>query len=102
MIGCERSLQFHRHFYGDEPPRLDICPRRRVEASELGVSATPTPTLTLTKCCLLERGVELWDTTAVVPWGSNLDEVRSALRRLTGLDRAEQPLERLLDHATGG
>ena len=27
MVGCERSLQFHRHFYGDEPPRVDICPR---------------------------------------------------------------------------
>src|SRR5205823_7739419 len=20
LIGCERSLQFHRHYYGDEPP----------------------------------------------------------------------------------
>ena len=28
MIGCERSLQFHRHFYGDEPPRVEMCPRR--------------------------------------------------------------------------
>jgi hypothetical protein len=22
LIGCERSLQFHRHYYGDEPPRV--------------------------------------------------------------------------------
>ena len=29
MIGCERSMQFHRHFYGDEPARVDLCPRAR-------------------------------------------------------------------------
>ena len=27
LIGCERSLQFHRHYYGDEPPRIEMCPR---------------------------------------------------------------------------
>ena len=79
MIGCERSLQFHRHFYGDEPPRADICPRRRV------TDGGPT----LTKCCLLERGVELDGSTAVVPWGSNLDEIRTALRSLTGVARLD-------------
>jgi hypothetical protein len=79
MIGCERSLQFHRHFYGDEPPRADICPRRRP------ASAGPT----LTKCCLLERGLEVDGTTAVVPWGSNLDEIRDALRTLTGVGRRD-------------
>jgi hypothetical protein len=93
MIGCERSLQFHRHFYGDEPPRLDICPRQRLDAPDLGPSLTSTPTpsgtLTLTKCCLIERGVEFSEGAAVVPWGSNLDEVRSAIRRLAGVDRAD-------------
>ncbi|MDT7797479.1 MAG: hypothetical protein QOI78_912 [Actinomycetota bacterium] len=79
MIGCERSLQFHRHFYGDEPPRADICPRARVSAGG------PT----LAKCCLLERGVELAGSTAVVPWGSNLDEIRTALRSLTGVARLD-------------
>ena len=79
MIGCERSLQFHRHFYGDEPPRADICPRRRASADDL----------TLTKCCLLERGLEVDGRTAVVPWGSNLDEVRVALRSLTGVGRTQ-------------
>jgi hypothetical protein len=80
LIGCERSLQFHRHFYGDEPERVDICPRRRT-AEDSGA-----PTLTLTKCCLLERGIEVDGTTAVVPWGSNLDEIRQTLRLLTGVD----------------
>lgn len=80
MVGCERSVQFHRHFYGDEPERADICPRRRVAAGAAGDGM-----LTLTKCCLIERGIEVSDGVAVVPWGSNLDEVRLALRLLTGL-----------------
>ena len=75
MIGCERSVQFHRHFYGDEPPRIELCPRRR--------SIHPQD-FTLAKCCLLERGVEYEGNRAVVPWGSNLDEIRAALRWLTG------------------
>ena len=41
----------------------------------------------LTKCCLLERGIEVHGTTAVVPWGANLDEVRAALRALCGVPR---------------
>jgi hypothetical protein len=78
MLGCERSLQFHRHFYGDEPPRVDICPRQRIGDSGGG--------RTLAKCCLLERGVDVTGEAAIVPWGSNLDEIRLALRRLTGVD----------------
>ena len=82
LLGCERSMQFHRHFYGDEPSRVDICPRKRPAPSD--------GSLTLTKCCLLERGVDLEPGRAVVPWGSNLDEIRTALRSLTGVD---QPLQ---------
>jgi hypothetical protein len=81
LIGCERSLQFHRHFYGDEPARVDICPRKRTESGGL-----PAGALALTKCCLIERGVELAEGEAVVPWGTNLDEIRTALRHLTGVD----------------
>lgn len=80
MIGCERSMQFHRHFYGDEPPQVDICPRKRVESAE-------PEGLWLVKCCMLERGTEFADGRAVVPWGANLDEVRHALRRLAGVDQ---------------
>jgi len=82
LIGCERSLQLHRHFYGDEPPRVDICPRQRVRSS----GTEPT----LAKCCLLERGIEFEGGTAVVPWGSNLDEIRRALRWLTGVDTRDE------------
>jgi hypothetical protein len=79
LIGCERSLQFHRHFYGDEPEQVDLCPRRRLQGQDGG--------RTLAKCCLLERGVDLEGEVAVVPWGSNLDEIRRALRWLTGVSR---------------
>lgn len=74
LVGCERSAAFHRHFYGNEPRRVDLCPRARAGAGA-----------TLTKCCLLERGVRYDDGSATVPWGANLDEVRAALRSLCGL-----------------
>lgn len=82
LIGCERSLQFHRHFYGDEPEQVDICPRKRAAPSD--------GSLALTKCCLLERGIEFDPGQAVVPWGTSLDEVRTALRCLTGVELAVQ------------
>lgn len=78
LLGCERSLQFHRHFYGDEPVQVDLCPTLRAQTLEGG---TPV----LSKCCLLERGVQQQGSVAVVPWGANLDEVRLALRMLTGV-----------------
>ena len=54
---------------------------------ELRGLRTGRATATLSKCCLLERGVEFdGATSAVVPWGANLDEVRLALRRVTGVD----------------
>ncbi len=82
LIGCERSRQFHHHFYGDDPPQVDICPRNR------GMASDPSD-LWLTKCCLLERGIEYTSGRAVVPWGANLDEVRLALRLLTGVQLPE-------------
>jgi hypothetical protein len=70
LVGCARSRQIHRWFYGDEPPGVDTCPRARVRAS-----TAPT----LVRCCLLEQGVERDGTTVVVPWGASLDEVRRGL-----------------------
>jgi hypothetical protein len=77
LIGCERSQQFHRHFYGDDSRQVDLCPRAR----SVGIAGE----LMLSKCCLIERGIEVASEVAVVPWGSNLDEVRAALRALCGL-----------------
>jgi len=78
LIGCERSRQFHDHFYLTEPARVDLCPKARAGLDHPGGRV-------LTKCCLLERGIEVHGSTAVVPWGANLDEVRAALRGLCGL-----------------
>jgi hypothetical protein len=83
LIGCERSRQFHQHFYGMEPRRVELCPKAR--------AAGPPGARVLAKCCLLERGVQVDGATAVVPWGANLDEVRAAIRALCGLPAVEAP-----------
>ncbi len=74
LIGCERSLQFHRHYYGDEPPRIELCPRLLA-----GQRSEPT----LLKCCLLEYHLEVEAGVAAVPWGADLKMVEEALHRLT-------------------
>ncbi len=84
LIGCARSRQFHQHFYRAEPRQAELCPRARAGVAAAG--------LLLTKCCLLERGIEVGGATAVVPWGANLDEVRAALRALCGLPPVTRPL----------
>ena len=78
LIGCERSLQFHRHYYGDEPPRVEMCPR---------IIAGRRNEVTLLKCCLLEFHTERDGNVAVVPWGADLAMVEQALRNLVqGID----------------
>jgi len=74
LIGCERSLQFHLHYYGDEPPRVEMCPRRLT--ADNGVP-------TLLKCCLLEFDIEQEANIGVVPWGADLGMVEAALRRIS-------------------
>jgi hypothetical protein len=74
LIGCERSLQFHRHYYGDEPPRVEICPRLIA-----GQRKEPT----ILKCCLWEFDIEREGAVMVVPWGANLAMVERALRELS-------------------
>ena len=78
LVGCERSRQLHRWFYGDEPDRqVELCPDRLTPAG--------SGPRTLLRCCLLERGIRVERQRAVVPWGTNLSEVQSALRALTGV-----------------
>jgi hypothetical protein len=78
LVGCERSRQLHRWFYGDEPDRqVELCPDR--------LTPTDIGARTLLRCCLLERGIRVEGQRAVVPWGTNLSEVQSALRALTGI-----------------
>lgn len=71
LIGCTRSAQIHRWFYGRDAPTVDICPLRTADRT------APDPLLT--KCCLREDGVEEGDGWVSVPWGSSLDQVREAL-----------------------
>ena len=73
LLGCERSRQIHRHFYGDTPRFVETCPRRLLAEDE-----TPT----LLRCCLLEDHVELERHRAIVPWGATLRAVGEALRHL--------------------
>lgn len=72
LVGCARSREVHRWFYGDVPSNVDSCPRERARPG----------TATLTKCCLLDEGVEEDRAGVTVPWGASLLEVRAALERL--------------------
>jgi hypothetical protein len=84
LVGCERSRQFHRWFYGGEPDRqVELCPDRLIPAEPDGGAAT------LLRCCLLERGIRVNGNRAMVPWGTNLSEVQAALRALTGVPAVE-------------
>ena len=76
LVGCARSRQLHRWFYGDaEPANVDICPRELAAATATGMP-------TLTKCCLLEEDIVVDGNCVVVPWGASLDEVRRGLREV--------------------
>ncbi len=74
LLGCERSLQFHRHYYGDEPPRVEMCPRQLLK---------PNAKATILKCCLLEYDIEQQGNVMTVPWGSDLKLIEKALRQLS-------------------
>lgn len=75
LIGCDRSRQLHRWFYGDEPKgHVELCPARLAGAEPDGP--------TLLKCCLLEEGMRAEPGRVVVPWGADLETVRAALRTL--------------------
>jgi len=76
VLGCERTRQIHGWFYGVDAPSVDTCPRRFLsdERDAEGV--------TMTRCCLLQEGMEQRGRTTVVPWGSTLGEVSEAVRAL--------------------
>jgi hypothetical protein len=78
LLGCERSQQIHRWFYGQEADQVDICPRR----------SGPMQGAVLTRCCLLEQEVVTEDHQVVVPWGASLDQVAEAL---AGIAREWEP-----------
>jgi len=73
LLGCERSHQIHSWFYNSSPKTVDICPKRYVGNIDKDVGAI------LTRCCLLQEGIEDRASATFVPWGSSLDEVREAI-----------------------
>lgn len=83
LLGCERSQQIHRWFYGtDAASTIDWCPRRLIAGRVLAGADTAAEGLVLSRCCMLEEGMERTDGTVMVPWGATLGEVRGALRSL--------------------
>ena len=73
LLGCDRSLEIHEWFYGDRPPNVSMCPRKRPDDLS-GPS--------LVKCCLIEASIDVEGGRVVVPWGTSLDQVREGLRAL--------------------
>jgi hypothetical protein len=82
LVGCTRSRQIHSWIYGSEPPSIEICPRKLAAASAATGELAGSPPATLTKCCLLETGMEQTGSTVTVPWGASLSEVYEGLRAL--------------------
>jgi len=81
LVGCERSRRIHQHFYGDDPPRIELCPKKLfVEHASLA----------LMRCCMVEEGFEISDGVAVVPWGAELTLIEEALQALLGCGKAEE------------
>jgi hypothetical protein len=73
LIGCARSRELHKWFYGDLPETVDMCPRVFAGAGRAAGA-------TLTKCCLLEDRIDCVGNTAVVPWGASLAQVRQGMQ----------------------
>ncbi len=76
LLGCERSHQIHNWFYGTSPDTVDICPKRFIPELDATDGAL------LTRCCLLQEGIEAREEAMFVPWGASLDEVREAIATL--------------------
>lgn len=82
LVGCARSREIHRWFYGAEPEAaVELCPRRLAGRDD----RDPTPVLT--KCCLLEEHLETEAAgrRVTVPWGASLELVRAGLGRVAAL-----------------
>lgn len=91
LVGCARSRQIHRWFYGEDVPTVEMCPYALARRGQAGRApdgpcgaAEPGPVI-LTKCCMLEEGIETDGRIVVVPWGASLAEVRGGLAAATEL-----------------
>ena len=73
LVGCERSRRIHHHFYGDDPPRIELCPKKLFVGDV---------SLGLMRCCMVEEGFEISGRVAIVPWGAELSLIEKALQAL--------------------
>ncbi|HLW79742.1 MAG TPA: hypothetical protein VKU44_09110 [Terriglobia bacterium] len=80
LAGCERSRRIHHHFYGDDPPRIELCPKKLFVGDV---------SLGLMRCCMVEKGFEISGRVAVVPWGAEPSHIEDALQAL--LECAKSP-----------
>jgi hypothetical protein len=89
LVGCARSREIHSWIYGSVPPCIELCPRKLAALADTRPKDTHPrhapgneAIATLTKCCLLETGIEQAASTVTVPWGASLAEVHDGLRAL--------------------
>ena len=73
LVGCERTEQIYRHFYGEAPRRIETCPQKLL---------SETSDLVLTRCCALQNDILVVGRRAVVPWGCDKGHVFRALELL--------------------
>ena len=78
LVGCARSQQIHRHFYADDCPRIELCPKHLFDAPG---------GLALMRCCMVETRVECSGRVVFVPWGADLSLIEEALRTLLDVAR---------------
>jgi hypothetical protein len=82
LIGCTRSRQIHRAFYGDDVESVTLCPLERPVTSDL----------VLAKCCLQDDALQWGPNWVSVPWGASLKRISEALDRIAELSQvAWQP-----------
>jgi hypothetical protein len=73
LVGCERSRVIHHHFYGEDCPRIELCPRHLFD---------PGDALALMRCCMVEKRIELCERVVFVPWGAELPLIEDAIAAL--------------------
>src|SRR5262249_26770975 len=82
LIGCARSQQIHRAFYGDDAESVTLCPLER----------PVTHDLVLAKWCLQDDALQWGPNWVSVPWGASLKRVSEALDLIAELSEvAWQP-----------
>jgi hypothetical protein len=82
LLGCTRSQQIHRAFYGDDVESVTLCPLERPVTTDL----------VLAKCCLQDDELQWGPNWVSVPWGASLKRVSEALDRIAELSEvAWQP-----------